>query len=92
MAAAVENGHAEEGYGQRIEEVALEVAHAALAPGNQRTHAGKQEQGEAQRHVDLIEERRRNADLDASDRLRNDREHGSPQHRKHDADKEQIIE
>ena len=91
-ATAVENGHPQKGYDERIEEVALEVADAALAPRNQRADARKQKQGEAQRHVDLIEERRCHTDLDAPKRLRDDRKQGAPEHREHDADQEQVVE
>ena len=53
---------------------------------------GEREQREAERNVDLIEERRADRDLGPLHRLGEDREQGPPQHRKRDADEQEIIE
>ena len=77
---------------QRTDEVPAQALYGGASPGEQRRHAGQEQEEQSHGDGDFVEVGRPDGDLDSFDRLGNQREHRSPQHRKHHRQQDEVVE
>src|SRR5206468_10295376 len=70
----------------------FQAAHRTLAPGDQRSDAGQEDEKERDGYVDAVVIRRVDGFLFACESFHNDREQGSPQDGKAAGEKNEVVE